>query len=539
MPMKVCLISAPTASELDSPHLAEADALRMMAEHAPLGVLSLAGVLEREGLRPEVVDLNRLYFDFHHVSERGETDFCRFAASYFANQDFDFFGFSSVCSSYPLTIRIASEIKRLHPDSVVALGGPQASAVDLATLRAYQRIDLVVRGEAEETLPQVLDALACHHPMDAVPGITFRNRGDILRNPDAPGIGDLDDLPFPAFHLLPDMRGCHFVPLELGRGCPFSCTFCSTNDFFRRRFRLKSPARVLHEMRSIKATYGIDTFDLIHDMFTVDRKRVAAFCEALLESEEKFYWGCSARTDCIDDELIALMAQAGCRGIFFGIETGSARLQKIIDKGLDLTESAARVRSCNQHKIKTAVSLIVGFPEETIDDLRATVRFFMESLCQDHADPQMCVLAPLAGTPIHQQHREELVLNDAGAEMSYRGWDQGSHEEKMITEHPDIFPNFYSIPTPALDHEFVKELRDFLLSGIKSARRLLVDLHQAGGDMLDIFQDWRSWRTRENGCLSAQERSAYYVSEAFPRDLLAFVEAEYISAARAAGTSVQ
>src|SRR5258708_40354989 len=119
--MRVCLISAPTASERGGSNLVGGDARGTMGEEAPLGVLSLAAVLEREGLRPEVVDLNRLYYDFQRVREHGETDFSRFAASYFAGQDFDFFGFSTVCSSYPLTIRIACEVKHLHPDSVVAL----------------------------------------------------------------------------------------------------------------------------------------------------------------------------------------------------------------------------------------------------------------------------------------------------------------------------------------------------------------------------------------------------------------------------------
>src|SRR5262249_8992500 len=135
------------------------------------------------------------------------------------------------------------------------------------------------------------------------------------------------------FIFFPGVRHCRHFPLELGRGCPFSCTFCSTNDFFRRRFRLKSPAHMIAEMRRVKETYGIDSFELVHDMFTVDRKRVVEFCEALIASQEEFTWGCSARTDCVDEELIAFMARAGCRGIFFGIETGSRRMQRIIDKG--------------------------------------------------------------------------------------------------------------------------------------------------------------------------------------------------------------
>ena len=536
--MRVCLVGVPTANEFDDHSMGEADALRTIAEHAPLGVLSLAAVLEERGLRPEVVDLNRLYYDFQHTNGRREDDFSRFAASYFRERKFDFVGFGSVCSSYPVTVRIACEVKRQLPDSVVAFGGPQASAVDVATLNAYAPIDMVLRGETEETLPQLLQALDQGRQLDEVPGLTFRRDGTVLRTPDAPGITDLDSLPFPAFHLLPDMETCRFMPLELGRGCPFACTFCSTNDFFRRRFRLKSPARMLADMRRVKANYGIDTFELVHDMFTVDRKRVAAFCEALLAAPDKFHWGCSARTDCIDEELIELMASAGCGGVFFGIETGSARMQKIIDKGLDLTDSAACVRSCDKSKIKTAVSLIVGFPEETREDLRSTVAFFMNSLLYDHADPQLVILAPLAGTPIHRQHKEHLYLEDADSDMSYRGWDQGPEERAMIAEHPDIFPNFYSVLTPHLDHEFVKELRDFLLNGIRTARRLLKDLRLAGADMLDVFEDWRVWRQRCKGAFIGNERVAYYASDSFPHDLLKFIEAQYLSGAKPAAVEV-
>ena len=118
-------------------------------------------------------------------------------------------------------------------------------------------------------------------------------------------------------------------------------------------------------MRTIHRTYGNTRFELIHDMFTVDRKRVVEFCEALLASGEQFQWNCSARTDCVDDELIALMARSGCASIFFGIETGSARLQRLIGKNLDLHEAASRVACASRHGIGTTVSLITGFPGET------------------------------------------------------------------------------------------------------------------------------------------------------------------------------
>src|SRR5215467_3000007 len=458
--MKICLISAPTANQLNGRAVGEADASRIMGELAPVGILSLAAVLEAKGLQPEVVDLNRVYYEWLRDSNPDKSDFCSFAGDYFAARDFDgfdFFGFSTVCSSYPVTLRIAAEVKRAHPNSVVVLGGPQASVVDIPTMRAFPSIDLVVRGEVEQTLPELVDALGGGSPLAAVPGLTFRQQNEIVRTPDAPLVLDLDALPFPAFHLFPDVRHCRHFPLELGRGCPFSCTFCSTNDFFRRRFRLKSPAHMIAEMRRVRENYGISSFELVHDMFTVDRKRVVEFCEALLESNEEFYWGCSARTDCVDEDLISLMARAGCRGIFFGIESGSPRMQKIIDKGLDLNDSAERVRSCDKLKINTAVSLMAGFPEETLDDLRATAGFFVDSLRYDHADPQLSILAPLAYTPIEQQHKDSLVLDDTLADMSYRGWRQEPQDHAMIAEHPEIFSSFYSVPLPHLEREFLKE----------------------------------------------------------------------------------
>jgi radical SAM superfamily enzyme YgiQ (UPF0313 family) len=536
--MKVCLISAPTANQFDGRTVGEAEASRIMGELAPVGILSLAAVLEAKGLQPEIVDLNRVYYEWLRDSSSHKPDFCSYAGAYFAARDFDFFGFSTVCSSYPVTLRIAAQVKRAHPRSAVVLGGPQASVVDIPTISAFPSIDLVVRGEAEQTLPELVDALGGGQSLAAVPGITFRRQNEIVRNPAAPLVADLDALPFPAFHLFPDVRHCRHFPLELGRGCPFSCTFCSTNDFFRRNFRLKSPAQMLADMRRVKQTYGINSFELVHDMFTVDRKRVVAFCEALLEArrkdpEDTFIWGCSARTDCVDEELIELMSRAGCRGIFFGIETGSRRMQKVIDKGLELNDSAERVRSCDKFKINTAVSLMAGFPDETMNDLRDTAAFFVDSLRYDHADPQLSILAPLADTPITRQHQDALVLNDDAADMSYRGWRQESQDHAMIAAHPEIFSSFYSTPLPHLDREFLKELRDFLLSSMRAFRKLLLGLHQDSGDIVDVFQQWQQWRTVNGIHFFNGDRTIYYAQRQFPADFLGFVRGQYVPASKA------
>jgi hypothetical protein len=229
---------------------------------------------------------------------------------------------------------------------------------------------------------------------------------------------------------------------------------------------------------------------------------------------ERFGWNCSARTDCIDDELIALMAHAGCQGIFFGIETGSQRLQEIIDKNLDLREAAARIRSTDRHRIHTTVSLITGFPEETREDLHDTVGFLMETVPLDNAKPQLHLLAPLAGTPIEERYRDQLTLDDILSDMSCHGWRLDAADRSLIASHPAIFPNFYAPPNDGLDRNYLRELRDFILHGIVRFRWLLVGLHQAVG-LVPVFELWRARRGPGN--------SEYYAHIDFRRDFLAFV----------------
>ena len=112
--------------------------------------------------------------------------------------------------------------------------------------------------------------------------------------------------------------------------------------------------------------------------------------------------------------------------------------------------------------------------------------------------------------------------------MSYRGWDQQPADQALIARHPDIFPNFYTIPTPFIDHEFVKELRDFLLCGMKALRHLLLDLHQASGNVLEVFEEWRGWRRDAKGPFPEGTRADYYAGPDFPCDFVEFVQTQYL-----------
>jgi radical SAM superfamily enzyme YgiQ (UPF0313 family) len=493
--MHLCLVSPPTVAEFDASAATESAAIRLIAEHAPLGVLTLAACVEERGFACTIVDLNRAYYDYLREAPIAMS-FATFGAARVAAVDADVYGFSSLCSSYPLTLRLAEGVCRRRPDSPILFGGPQASVVDGPTLRTFPFVDFVLRGEADETLGQFLDVVAGEGSYATVPGLTYRSGNVVTRNEAAPLVVDLDAVPLPAFHLYPHLAASTYAPLELGRGCPYACRFCSTNDFFRRRFRLKSPAVVLAQMRHLRDTYGITAFDLVHDMFTVARGRVVDFCEALIAADEGFVWGCSARTDRIDPELIELMAAAGCRGIFFGIETGSKRLQREVNKKLDLEAAASAVRISARAGMETAVSLIVGFPTETMADIKQSVDFIMRAARNDNAAPQMHLLAPLAGTPLEIEHRDALVLEESFSDMSHQGWHVDRAEWEMIRDSPDVFPNFYAIPTPHLDRGLIIELREFVLQGLQRVRWLLIALGEETGDLVEVFLAWRRHRRR-------------------------------------------
>lgn len=518
--MRFGIVSPPTVTEFGR-EVAESTAIQRLAEHAPVGVLTLAAVLEQRGRQVDVIDTNQLYYDYLRDDADSSTDFCTYAADHIASAGFDVVGFGTICSSYPLTLRMAARLAEARPGTRIVLGGPQASVVDEATLREFPFVDYVLRFEAEESLPLLLDRLEGSGDVADVPGLSLRRDGAIIRTPNAPILADLDALPLPAYHRYPYLQHAHYIPLELGRGCPYGCTFCSTNDFFRRKFRLKSPHLVVEQMRTLKAEYGIALFDLIHDMFTVDRGKVVDFCQAIKESGEEFYWNCSARTDRVDDELLDLMADAGCRGIFFGIETGSAALQKTIKKRLVLSDALTKVQAVSDRGMTVAASLITGFPDETDADLADTVDFFVNCLRFENTQPQLHVLAPLADTPLHRQYHDRLVFDDVISDMSHQGWTQDSADRALIADHPDIFPNFYGVPTP-LNRDFVKRIRAFLLNGAQNLRWLYVGVHRDSLHLVEVFRQFDTERS-DNDSEYAADPMAYFRDQRFLEDFTRFV----------------
>jgi radical SAM superfamily enzyme YgiQ (UPF0313 family) len=416
----------------------------------PLGLVSLASAVERTH--------GAVITDLCLHLERGEIDLSeagyRKAAQLIMAKGIRLLGFSSLCNSYPAALSIAQECKRLDPACTIIFGGPQASVVDRETLAAFPCVDIIVRGEGEETLQELMTALQQGKGLDSVAGITFRaENGEILATEDRLAIKTLDELPFPNFWLVPDLpdyfnrQEVKEAAIEAGRGCPYACTFCSTSEFFSRRYRIKSPQRILAEMRWFADNLGITNFTLHHDNFNAAKPKVLEFCQVMREAGAPFTWRCSSRTDNISAEMAEIMAQAGCRSVFFGIESGSPAVQQMMKKRLDVSTAREMVAVCLQNGITPTCSFIVGFPEETEDDLNLTLSLALECRLLGTPSIQLHPMSPLPGTELTRtnqyplQFRPEAVrVHDASPAGAVT-----AEELAMIRSHPRIFSSFYII----------------------------------------------------------------------------------------------
>jgi hypothetical protein len=219
------------------------------------------------------------------------------------------------------------------------------------------------------------------------------------------------------------------------------------------------------------------------------------------------------------------MADAGCREVFFGVETGSPRMQKILDKHLDIERTHEIIDLVEQAGMASVVSLIVGFPEETWEDTSQTVEMFMHAARTPKSKPQLLILAPLAETPIHVQHKHELLLGDLCSDMSRQGRRRHDEDMELIRSYPDIFSSFYLVPTPHLDRATLFELRAFLSDGVYRMRWLLAAAGQIPGGMPALFLEWVNTRKALHAELEANELRWYYRQAEFRRDLCGFLRA--------------
>ena len=405
-----------------------------------LGLTSLAAVLAGDGHAPSIFSPGGLFVK----SRWREPDeaFVAACVERILERDPDITGFTTIGLAFPFVVRLARRLKAEHPRLPIVLGGPQATLLAEEILTAFDFVDVIAGHECELTVTPLMEGLVAGHDVSRIAGVTIRRRGRICHCADPVPMPDLDTLPEPAHHLYPteDLRTT-VLGVEAGRGCPFDCTFCSTASYFRRRYRLKSVDRLVEDMTRLNRRFGTDRFSLYHDLFTLNRKHVLEFCRRI--EPFGYSWNCSSRADSLDEEMLGAMARAGCSDIFFGLESGSQRMQASIRKRLCLAKTTKTLRRVVEAGMACTTSFITGFPEETLADQDATLDLLGKHTIRGGGavNPQLHMLSPEPGSALMAANGDHLAFDGMGPEP------MGPCDEELVRTHPRIFSAFHHFPT--------------------------------------------------------------------------------------------
>ncbi len=292
---------------------------------------------------------------------------------------------------------------------LLVAGGPLPTCEPESFLAAF---DAVVRGEGEETMVELLAAHAAGDDLGAVPGVVVAGgaaaeAGAAAAGPPRAFAADLDALPFPARDLLPNAAyishgrrryGYAVTTVMSSRGCPFACEFCS-NVVFGSSYRERSPRSVIDEVEEALAL-GYDRISFSDDVFTMRPRRVLAVCDEIERRGLRFDWECLARVDGIDRETAAAMRRAGCRTVFFGIESGNDDVLRVMRKGITTAQARAAVWAAHDAGLEAGAFFILCYPGDTDETVLETLRF-AGSLPLDYLGLSMPY--PLPGTPLGER----------------------------------------------------------------------------------------------------------------------------------------
>jgi anaerobic magnesium-protoporphyrin IX monomethyl ester cyclase len=356
----------------------------------PLGLGYLASVLLNMGIEVEIYD--SLIEFWHSPVPYGKNKLfigpdSKQLKEIIKKSDPDLVGVSVMFSNQNKSaVEVYRCIKEIDKNIIVVAGGAHPSVLPEETLHD-PNVDFVILGEGEESFKDVIRYFEGKFSAEFFDGVGYKKNNEIFIKPKTKFIQDLDNIPFPAWHLMQvekyfGLKNSHssrqkknFMPVVTSRGCPAQCVFCSADKVWGKKYRARSVENIIQEMRILKNDYGIEEIVFEDDNLTLDRERAKQLCRMMLDEEFNFVWdtpnGVAAYA--LDEELIKLMKRAGCAEIIIAVESGVQKtLDKIIRKPLKLKKVDEVLRIANEIEIPVSACFIVGLPGETLEDIEET-----------------------------------------------------------------------------------------------------------------------------------------------------------------------
>jgi anaerobic magnesium-protoporphyrin IX monomethyl ester cyclase len=409
----------------------------------PLGLCSLAAVTRNAGYETKIIDAEALGLSFDET------------VAEIQREAPDYVGITAVTVSI---LNAASLAKMLKPalSAPILLGGPHLTAVPEETMTRCADFDIGVIGEGEKTILELLDALDGKASLENIRGLILREGEGLKLTGPREFIQNLDDLPIPAWDLLPLLTKYYRTPtfnlgrtpatsLVTSRGCVGKCIFCD-RKVFGNHIRGYSASYVLKMIRYLQENHGIKEIIIHDDAFVILKKRLVEFCNAIIDEKMDITWTCNARVDLVNPEMLSLMRKAGCWQIGYGIESGSQRILDFIGKGTRLETIEQSVRWTKKAGIRTRGFFMMGHPTETEESIRETINFAKRIPVDDF---QITMFSPLPGSEAFHIAPEYGLFDPDWKKMNM--WHpsfipRDLTEEKMIAYHKKAFIEFYVRP---------------------------------------------------------------------------------------------
>jgi len=422
--MKVAFIS-PGANE----ELSLTEKSKVIGAWPPLGILYIATLLRQEGIEVTILD------------QAAEGYSIKKTAKWVEKQDPDILGFSALASSGKTAARIAQKVKQNNPNITTVFGNYYATFNDKRVLKTYPQVDIIVRGEGEETIKELIEMLEKKHTLKKVKGITFRERNKIIATPDRPLIKNIDAIPIPDRTLLDveyhsTLVGAigapkKFTTLLSSRGCPYRCRFCGCQNIVHGTWRPRSVEKTFEELQLL-ASDGYRQFLFVDDSFTINQKRIIKLSKKIVKEKLDIEWMCEGRVNHASYELMRSMVKAGCRIIYFGVESANQRILDYYRKQITPEQSKAAVKAARKAGMDIIVgSFIVGAPTETRQEIKNTLKFAQEIPLDI---PQYNILGIFPGMAIWDEAIAEGFLTN---ELEEQYWEMGVAVAKI---YPNTVP---------------------------------------------------------------------------------------------------
>jgi len=359
----------------------------------PLGLAYLGAALEQAGVQVKILD----YAVYPYRRDALESVLKKFKPHVA--------GATAVSMTFDHAKQVLKNVKAIDSHVLTVMGGPHVTFCARETLETFPGLDVVVRGEGEETFVDLINAVERAHHLDTVTGITYRIGSEIITTAKRKLIQNLDSLPLPARHLLPLGRYRTLglpISMTTSRGCPYKCIFCVGRKMVGAKVRYHSIDRVVAELEDL-ANLKFQQINIADDLFTADQKHCFAVCEEMIKREIDVNWTSFARVDTVSENLLSKMKAAGCTAVSFGIESANPEILKTIKKGISVPQVIDAVRMCRRVGIRPYASFILGLPGETRETIKESAALAAK-LQQEGLAYGFHILAPFPGTEVREKN---------------------------------------------------------------------------------------------------------------------------------------